>query len=109
MAAGILREDQNYHDITRVFTQGKGVKYLLSIIPKLNSTEIKRVEADNLIKGTVVYSTLFAPNGFNVTTTDAEHDELTFRRNNGTLSINGAKVTIADILVANGVMHAALR
>ena len=106
-ASAILKHDERHSDVTRVYTKGKGIEYLQSIIPRLTSKQIQRLEGNNLIIGTAVYSALFTPKGLNLTTSNTEHDHLDFR-NNGSLLVNQAKVTQADILVANGVMHALL-
>ena len=108
-AASVLNRDQHLHDITGLFPDGNWNAYISKLEAKLTPAQKERAGNGNLVKGQVVYSSLFTNDGEIVASSDEIGDDLVFQRKGGLLEVNNVKVTRPDVLVANGVLHGLAR
>ncbi|KAK4450312.1 FAS1 domain-containing protein [Podospora aff. communis PSN243] len=73
-----------------------------SLIDGMTADDLKRVLGYHVVEGRVLYTGLM---GNDVAWETMEGGEVTFRREDGDVWVNGARVLGADLLVGNGVVH----
>ncbi|KAI9654823.1 MAG: hypothetical protein M1821_005817 [Bathelium mastoideum] len=89
-------------DITVFAPNNLAFAAINSTIAKLSSSQLSSILEYHVINGTVAYSTTLK-NGETVPTLNGATVKITVQ--GGTVQVNQATVTIADVLVANGVVH----
>ncbi|KAI1138386.1 FAS1 domain-containing protein [Hypoxylon sp. FL0543] len=91
----------NTHDITVFAPDNDAFNAIGSIISNLTSDDLTSIIGYHVINGSVNYSTQLQ----NTTLTTVNGQNVTITVENGTVWVNSAKVTVPDVLIANGVVH----
>ncbi|KAI1204602.1 FAS1 domain-containing protein [Annulohypoxylon truncatum] len=89
------------HNVTIFAPNNDAFEAIGSIIGNLSSDDLTSIVGYHVINGSVNYSTDLK----NSTANAVNGEKLTITVNNGTIWVNSAKVTVPDILLANGVVH----
>ncbi|KAI1454187.1 FAS1 domain-containing protein [Annulohypoxylon moriforme] len=89
------------HNVTIFAPNNDAFAAIGSIIGNLSSDDLTSIVGYHVINGSVNYST----NLKNSTANAVNGKKLTITVDNGTVYVNSAKVTVPDILIANGVVH----
>ncbi|KAI0100438.1 FAS1 domain-containing protein [Hypoxylon sp. NC0597] len=91
----------NTHDVTIFAPDNDAFNAIGSIIGNLSSDDLTNIVGYHVVNGSVNYSTQLE----NTTLTTVNGQNITITVENGTVYANSAKVTVPDILLANGVVH----
>ncbi|KAI1407655.1 FAS1 domain-containing protein [Hypoxylon sp. FL1857] len=89
------------HDVTIFAPDNDAFNAIGSIIGNLSSDDLTNIVGYHVVNGSVNYSTQLQ----NTTLTTVNGQNITITVENGTVYANSAKVTVPDILLANGVVH----
>ncbi|OTA86152.1 hypothetical protein M434DRAFT_82306 [Hypoxylon sp. CO27-5] len=91
----------NTHDVTIFAPDNDAFNAIGSIISNLTSDDLTNIIGYHVVNGSVNYSTGLQ----NTTLTTVNGQNITITVENGTVYANSARVTVPDILLANGVVH----
>ncbi|OTA52439.1 FAS1 domain-containing protein [Hypoxylon sp. EC38] len=91
----------NTHDVTIFAPDNDAFNAIGSIISNLTSDDLTNIIGYHVVNGSVNYSTQLQ----NTTLTTVNGQNITITVENGTVYVNSARVTVPDILLANGVVH----
>jgi uncharacterized surface protein with fasciclin (FAS1) repeats len=104
IANASLDEDVDYlEDVTIFVPNNEAFAAIGSALPNLTTEELTAILTYHVVNGTVSYSDLLE-NGTQLTTLQGNNVTVTVEDDDDVF-INGAKVLIPDVLVANGVIH----
>ncbi len=88
-------------DVTIFAPNNEAFQRIGSALPNLTTEQLAGILTYHVVNGTVAYSSTLS----NMTVRALNGGELNIRVNNGSVYVNSAKVVVADVLVANGVVH----
>ncbi|KAI1396454.1 FAS1 domain-containing protein [Hypoxylon fuscum] len=100
-AANLNDSVANTHDVTIFAPNNDAFNAIGSITSNLTSDQLASIVGYHVINGSVNYSTQLQ----NSTLTTVNGQNITITVENGTVYANSAKITVPDILLANGVVH----
>jgi uncharacterized surface protein with fasciclin (FAS1) repeats len=88
-------------DVTIFAPNNEAFQRIGSALPNLTTQQLAGILTYHVVNGTVAYSSTLS----NMTVRALNGGELNIRVQNGSVYVNSAKVVVADVLVANGVVH----
>jgi uncharacterized surface protein with fasciclin (FAS1) repeats len=88
-------------DVTIFAPNNEAFQRIGSALPNLTTDQLAGILRYHVVNGTVAYSSTLS----NTTVRALNGGELNIRVQNGSVFVNSAKVVVADVLVANGVVH----
>ncbi|KAI9893336.1 MAG: hypothetical protein M1814_000466 [Vezdaea aestivalis] len=101
-SARLVNTVDTARDLTIFVPNNAAFQRIGSALPNLTVEQITSILTYHVVNGTVGYSSTLRDNA-KLTTLNG--GQLTVRIQNGSVFVNSAKVVVADVLVANGVVH----
>ncbi|EUC44982.1 hypothetical protein COCMIDRAFT_5741 [Bipolaris oryzae ATCC 44560] len=102
VSANLVETVNTTPDVTIFAPTNQAFQNIGSALPGLSADDLTKILTYHVIAGTVGYSTRLA-NGTSLATVNGANVTITINDNG--IFVNNAEVVIADVLVANGVVH----
>ncbi|EUC32672.1 hypothetical protein COCCADRAFT_5663 [Bipolaris zeicola 26-R-13] len=102
VSANLVQTVDTTPDVTIFAPTNQAFQNIGSALPGLSADDLTKILTYHVIAGTVGYSTRLA-NGTSIATVNGANVTITV--NDDGIYVNNAEVVIADVLVANGVVH----
>ncbi|XP_014555042.1 hypothetical protein COCVIDRAFT_39103 [Bipolaris victoriae FI3] len=102
VSANLVQTVDTTPDVTIFAPTNQAFQNIGSALPGLSTDDLTKILTYHVIAGTVGYSTRLA-NGTSIATVNGANVTITV--NDDGIYVNNAEVVIADVLVANGVVH----
>lgn len=100
-SAGLVETLDTARDVTVFAPNNEAFQRIGSALPNLTTQQLTQILGYHVVNGTVAYSSTLT----NQTVTSFNGQELRITVVDGSVFVNSAKVVLADVLVANGVVH----
>ncbi|KAI9787939.1 MAG: hypothetical protein M1816_007339 [Peltula sp. TS41687] len=100
-SAGLVEALDTGKDLTIFAPNNEAFQRIGSALPNLTTQQLAQILAYHVVNGTVAYSSTL----MNQTVRSENGQELRITVAGGSVFVNSAKVVLADVLVANGVVH----
>jgi len=100
-AANLVQTVDDLRDVTVFVPVNSAFDAIGNLLPNLTTQQLSSILDYHVVNGTVAYSSMIK----NETVPTVQGGNITLTVENGTVYANSAKVILADVLVANGVVH----
>jgi uncharacterized surface protein with fasciclin (FAS1) repeats len=101
MKANLVNTVDGLHNVTIFAPANSAFDRIGNLLPNLTTQQLTSILEYHVVEGTIAYSSLIK----NESIATVQGSNVTLTVVNGTVYVNSAKVILADVLVANGVVH----